>query len=148
MVTEQAIITNTETDREAVSAMVLEAFQLWSSDSTNEETARRMSNALDEAYLMGVRISVKFAQAANGSTPDVNEQVYKKLIKSDPWIQKEIVISTVQDNPDSRICRGEVIAGPFSSFLSLDVIEDGKRLNIMNLKPNNIILLTPIITSE
>lgn len=140
-------IVDTEFDREDFSVRVKEAFISWYRDPANEEAVKKMDDALKEAYREGVRISVQIAHGTNGSTPDVNEQVYNKLVKSDPRIQEEIVISSFLENHGSKAYIGEIIAGPFSSFLSLDVVEDGKRLNFTNLKPDNIILFTPIINS-
>ena len=136
MAIEQATITNPETKREVISARLQEAFELWYRDSTNWEVAENMNCALDEAYLKGVRFSVNIVHGANGSTPDVNEQVYNKLMNSDPRIQNEIIISTVQDEGSFRINRAKVYAFPNSGYLHLDVIEGKKRLNITNLKPD------------
>ncbi len=141
----QQIIVNTEVEWEVVSLMVQEAFKLWSEDSTNVIAETKMNRALDEAYGTGVRIAVKITPQALDSPEVVNKEIYGKLQKVDPWMQDEVVISSVQDNPrSSRIYRGRVTTAKDSGFLSLAVIVRNKSFNFANLKPDEIVALIPI----
>jgi len=149
MSAEKTRIVNTKVEQEAVSLMVQEAFKLWSKNSTNLENAKRMNDALDEAYGTGVRISVKVEQQALDSPEVVNQEIYGELKKLDPWMQNAIVINSVPDNPRfSRIYRGQVITTKETGFLSLDVQIGNGSENLAILKPDDIVSLTPIPTTR
>jgi len=150
MKVEKARIVNAEDEQEAVGAMVQKAFKLWSENSTNLENAERMNSALDEAYGTGVRISVKVEQKALDSPEVVNQKRFNELKKLDPWMQKNaIVINSETDNPRfSRIYRGQVLTTEETGFLSLDVLIGDIRENLANLKPDEIVSLTPIPTTR
>ena len=149
MKAEQARIVNTKEEQEAVSLMVQEAFKLWSKNSTNLENAKKMNDALDEAYGTGVRISVEVEQQALDSPEVVNQEIYNKLKKLDPWMKDAIVINSEPDNPRfSRIYRGQVLTTKETGFLSLDVLIGDIRENLAILKPDEIVSFTPIPTTR
>lgn len=142
---EQQRIVNTEVEWERVSVMVQEAYKLWSQDSTNSEAEEKMNQALNEAYGTGVRIAVKVERQALGSPDVFSLAIYDKLRKLDPWIQDEVVLSTVKDNPrSSRIYRGHVLTTKDTGYLSLDVIARGNSINFATLEPGEIASFTPI----